>query len=288
MACTGAGAAGTLENLMSLLDRLERLFGRFALPHLGLYLVGAQVFVFLCTLLGLLRPDALDYAPALVLEAGEWWRMATFLLVVPIPGGALGFVFTAFGWDLFYIMSEALEEHWGAFRFNLYLGLSWFLTLVCSFATPLQGVSNLFILGSVFLAFAFLHPDFEILLFFILPVKIKWLAIIAWALNGVQFVRGDLAERLQIGATVVTFLVFFGPQMLRSRRQGRRLEARRAERAEEAERPRHVCYVCGKNDRTHPQLDFRYCSKCAGDQCYCPEHIQNHSHVVGPDEARGG
>jgi hypothetical protein len=119
-------------------------------------------------------------------------------------------------------------------------------------------------------------------------VKIKWLAIIAWALNGVQFVRGDLAERLQIGATVVTFLVFFGPQMLRSRRQGRRLEARRAEQAEEAERPRHVCYVCGKNDRTHPQLDFRYCSKCAGDQCYCPEHIQNHSHVVGPDEARGG
>ena len=66
------------------------------------------------------------------------------------------------------------------------------------------------------------------------------------------------------------------------------MEARRAERAEEAERPRHVCYVCGKNDRTHPQLDFRYCSKCAGDQCYCPEHIQNHSHVVGPDEARGG
>lgn len=273
---------------MSLLDRLERLLGRFALPHLGLYLVGAQVFVFLCTLVGLLRPDALDYAPALVLQAGEWWRMVTFLLVVPIPGGALGFVFTAFGWYLFYLMSEALEEHWGAFRFNLYLGLSWFLTVVCSFATPFNGVSNLFILGSVFLAFAFLHPNFEILLFFILPVKIKWLAIIAWALNGVQFVRGGLADRLQIGATVVTFLVFFGPEILRSRRQGRRLAARREEREQEAERPRHVCYVCGKNDRTHPQLDFRYCSKCAGDQCYCPEHIQNHSHVVGPDEARGG
>ena len=70
MACTGTGAAGTLEILMSLLDRLERLLGRFALPHLGLYLVGAQVFVFLCTLVGLLRPDALDYAPALVLQAG--------------------------------------------------------------------------------------------------------------------------------------------------------------------------------------------------------------------------
>ena len=67
---------------MSLLDRLERLLGRFALPHLGLYLVGAQVFVFLCTLLGLLRPDALDYAPALVLEGGEWWR-------IPVPSNHL-------------------------------------------------------------------------------------------------------------------------------------------------------------------------------------------------------
>ncbi len=288
MACSVVGGAGTLNSLMSPLDRLDRLLGRFALPHLGLYLVGTQVFVFLCTLLGLLRPDTFDYAPALVLEGGEWWRLVTFLLIVPIPGGALGFVFTAFGWYVFYLMSEALEEHWGAFRFNLYLGLSWLLTIVGSFATPLAPVSNLFILGSVFLAFAFLHPEFQILLFFILPVKIKWLAIIAWVLNGVHFIRGGLAERLQIGATVVTFLLFFGPEILRNRRQGRRVEARRAERAEAAERPRHVCHVCGKNDRTHPQLDFRYCSKCAGDQCYCPEHIHSHSHVVGPDEASRG
>ena len=49
---------------------------------------------------------------------------------------------------------------------------------------------------------------------------------------------------------------------------------------------RYICHVCGKTDLSHPQLDFRYCSKCAGDQCYCPEHIQNHAHVVAADEAK--
>ena len=89
-------------------------------------------------------------------------------------GGTLGLVFTAFGWYIFYLMSGALENYWGAFRFNLFLLLSFVLTVALSFLAPLHGVTNLFILGSVFLAFAYLNPDFELLLFFILPVKIKW------------------------------------------------------------------------------------------------------------------
>jgi hypothetical protein len=71
--------------------------------------------------------------------------------------------------------------------------------------------------------------------------------------------------------------------MLARVRQGRRTAVRRAEKVVEQEKPRHVCYVCGKTDKSHPDLDFRYCSQCAGDQCYCPEHIRNHAHVVAPD-----
>jgi hypothetical protein len=63
---------------------------------------------------------------------------------------------------------------------------------------------------------------------------------------------------------------------------------RQVEKAAREDEPRHVCHVCGKTDRTHPQLDFRYCSKCAGDQCYCPDHIQNHAHVVAADDAKVG
>jgi hypothetical protein len=275
---------------MYFLDKLERAFGRYAIPNLALYLIIGQVFVLLAGMLGRLDLEMLDLAPALVLEGRQWWRVVTFMFIVPIPTGMLGstfgLVFTAFGWYLFYLMSNALEHHWGAFRFNVYLLLSYGLTVALSFVTPDSWVTNLYILGSVFLAFAYLNPEFEILLFFVLPVKIKWLAIITWALNLVQFVRGDLAEKLQIASSVVAFFVFFGPDMVRTLRQGRRVAARRAERAVEEVRARHTCHVCGKTDRSHPQLDFRYCSKCAGDQCYCPEHIQNHAHVVAADDSK--
>ncbi len=277
---------------MSMLDKLERLFGRFAIRGLALYLIIGQVALVFAVLLGVITPlqvhDRFLYSAATVSQLGEVWRLVTFLFVVPLPGSLLGYVFMAFGWYLFYLMSNALEDHWGAFRFNVFLFLSWALTVGSAFITPYNPVTNFYILATVFLAFAYLNPDFELTLFFILPVKIKWLAIIAWAMNLVDFVRGDLADRLQIGAAVASFLVFFGPDMVRTLRQGRRTAQRRAARAEEAAQPRHTCHVCGKTDRSHPQLDFRYCSKCAGDQCYCPEHIQNHAHVVAPDEPKAG
>jgi hypothetical protein len=272
---------------MSILDKLERVLGRFAIPNLSLYLVIGQVFVFLAVMLERLDLRALVFYPALVTE-GEWWRVFTFMFVVPVTRSTLGIIFTAFGWYLFYLMGSALEGFWGTFRYNAYLFISYALTVALAFITPGYPVTNIFILGSVFLAFAYLNPDFELILFFILPVKIKWLALLAWAYDLVLFVRGPLADRLQIGAAVVAFLVFFGSDMVRTLRQGRRTAARRAQRAVEETKPRHTCFVCAKNDITHPQLDFRYCSKCAGDQCYCPEHIQNHAHVVAPDGSKAG
>jgi hypothetical protein len=267
---------------MSLLAKLERVLGRFAIPNLSLYLVIGQVFVLLAYMFQKLELRLIVFYPALVLD-GQWWRVITFMFIVPIPGSTLGFVFTAFGWYLFYLMGSALEHFWGTFRFNAFLFISYALTVALAFLTPGYVVTNTFILLSVFLAFAYLNPDFELVLFFILPVKVKWLALIAWATNVVLFVQGNLATRMQIGASVIAYLVFFGGDLLRRVQNKQRTSARRAQRTEEAAQPRHVCFVCGKNDITHPQLDFRYCSKCAGDQCYCPEHIQNHAHVVAPD-----
>jgi hypothetical protein len=271
---------------MSLLDKLERALGRFAIPNLSLYLVIGQVFVLLAYLAGRINLTGFLLVPALVTQ-GEWWRVFSFLLMPP-PPGMFGYIFVAFAWYIFYLMGNALEHSWGTFRFNLFLLLGATLTIAAAFVTPRYAATNAFIAGSVFLAFAYLNPDFELSLFFILPVKIKWLALLTWVLYGVSFVRGDLPTRLQILASVGNFLIFFGRDMLLSLRYRRRVAERQAERAAEAEQPRHVCYVCGKTDRSHPDLDFRYCSKCAGDQCYCPDHIQNHAHVVAPHETKAG
>jgi hypothetical protein len=273
---------------MSLLDKLERVLGRFAVPNISLYLIIGQVFVLLAAMLDRLDIDMIRYAPVLVTQ-GEWWRVFTFMFVPPpISGKPMSLVFLCFGWYLFYLMGNALEGQWGTFRFNAFLFMSYALTLAFAFVVPLTYWTNSFILGSVFIAFAYLYPDFELVLFFILPVKVKWLALLSVALGAYQLVVGNIVTRLQIAAPVITFLVFFGADIVRTIRQGRRTAVRRAERAVEEAQPRHVCFVCGKNDKTHPQLDFRYCSKCAGDQCYCPEHIQNHAHVVAPDGPKAG
>lgn len=271
---------------MSFLNRLERIFGRFAVPNITLWIVIGQVFVLLARMLHVLDGNLLLYAPV-ALHAGQWWRPFTFLFLVD-PGTVFGsrlagYVFLVFGWQIFYLMGSALEGFWGTFRYNVFLLSSWALTVGLAFLTPTIAVDNLYILLSVPLAFAFLNPDFEILVMFILPVKIKWLAMLTWALYAVGLVLGSMALRIQIAAPIVTFLLFFGVDIVGIGRRGRRTRARRAERTRQETEPRHVCFVCGKTDITHPDLDFRYCSKCAGDQCYCPEHIHNHEHVVAPE-----
>lgn len=270
---------------MGSLNRLERALGRYAIPNLPLYFVMGQVAFWALSqpFLGNFDLERIALLPVAARQ-GEFWRLGSFLLLPPSSHP----VFLAFVWYLFYLMGSALEGYWGVFRFNLFLLLGWVLTVAVAFLSPGSYTTNLFLGGSVFLAFAFLNPDFEMLIFFILPVKIKWLALLSVAVGAYQFVVGGLSVKLQIVGPVVTFILFFGADILRTIRHGQRTAARRAERAAEAAEPRHVCFVCGKSDLTHPQIDFRYCSKCAGDQCYCPEHIQNHAHVVAPDGQKAG
>lgn len=274
---------------MSPLDRLERLLGRFAIPNITLYLVIGQVFVLLGWMLGRIDLRYFELVPARVMR-GEWWLVFSFLFDPPTPSGsALSLIFVAFALYLFFFMGNALEGYWGTFRYNVFLLIGVVLTVGAAFLTPGAPATNAFLAGSVFLAFAYLHPDFELSLFFLLPIKIKWFALLTYALYAVSFVRGDWPVRFQILASLGNILLFFGRDIVLTMRSRQRRMTREASRVGRPERePRHVCHVCGKTDISHPQLDFRYCSKCAGDQCYCPEHIQNHAHVVAPDEEKAG
>jgi len=264
---------------MSLLTKLERSLGRFAVPNLSLYLVFGQVTVYLAVLLGRLDGSAFVFVPRLALM-GQWWRVFSFLLMPP----PMNVIFICFAWWIFYIMGNALEDYWGAFRFNVFILLGAALTVGLSFLWPDAAVSNAFLAGSVFLAFAYLNPEFELLLFFILPVKIKWLALLTWVVYGLEFLAGGWATRLQVVAATGNFFLFFGADLLRGVRSRQRATARAAERAAAASEVRHRCRICGKTDKSNPELDFRYCSKCAGEECYCPEHIRNHEHIVAAKE----
>lgn len=264
---------------MSLLSKLERSIGRFAIPNLSLYLVFGQVTVYLAVLLGHKDTSAFLFIPRLALM-GQWWRILSFLLMPP----PMSVIFICFAWWIFYMMGSALEAYWGTFRFNLFIFLGAALTVGLSFLQPEIAVNNAFLAGSVFLAFAYLNPDFELLLFFILPLRIKWLALLTWLVYGFEFLAGGWATRLQVIAATGNFFLFFWGDLLRGARSHQRAVARAADRAAAAVEVRHRCRICGKTDKTNPELDFRYCSKCAGEECYCPEHIRNHEHVVAPKD----
>jgi len=276
--------------MSSLLNKLERIFGRFAVANLSLYLVAGQVMVFIFAWFDKISLERLLLVPGRVLH-GEWWRVLTFLLEPPPlgwPGGLVGYAFIAFSWWIFYLMGSALEDYWGVFRYNLFLFTGWALTVGAAFLTPEYLATNLFFAGTVFLAFAYLNPDFELTLY-VLPVKVKWLGLFMWIRYAVYFVQGPWSTRYLILATTGNFLLFFGRDIFLSARLRRRRmtgAAKNFGRSSAGPEARHRCRICGRTELTHPQLDFRYCSKCAGEHCYCSEHIFNHEHVLTDEKAK--
>lgn len=258
---------------MSLLDKLERRFRPFAIPNVTLFLVIGQSIFFV---IGLVQPGIIEQmflVPELVLQ-GEIWRLVTFIFLPPRTNP----IFAAFALYILYVMGTALETHWGEFRYNVYLLIAILLTIAVAWLVPGSIGTNFYITVSIFLAFAYLYPDFEILLFFILPVKMKWLAYIAWAGLLLAFLFGDWATRWYIQAAVANFFIFFGNDLRhRLKNRGRRMARQAAARAE-ADRPLHRCEVCGITEKTNPDEDFRYCPACTGGKCYCSEHIFAHSH----------
>lgn len=275
---------------MSFLNRLERKLGRYAIENTTLYILMGQVGFFLLALLGKDLSGLIVLVMDLV-KAGQVWRIFTFVFEPPpVTRDAFGIMFVVFGWSIFYMMGNALDHFWGTFRYNIFLGVGWALTVAVACLFPQQPATAMFIGTSVFLAFAYLNPDFELSLFFILPIKIKWFALITWIGLGYMFITEGFAVRLMIGAALANFFLFFGLDILNRMRGGQRRmqqQARQFAVKNVAPGARHTCAACGKTDLTHPQLDFRYCSKCAGDECYCAEHIFNHVHT-GADPAKDG
>ncbi len=274
---------------MSLLTKLERALGRLAIPNLSLIIVAGQVLFWGLWLMVGFPLDRIALRPAAVL-AGEPWRLVTFVFFPPsLDMSTLSIVLMAFTWYLFYLMGSALEEFWGAFRFNMFIGLGWLLTAGVAFFTPQVAATNYYFLLSVFLAFAYLNPDFALLIFFVVPVKIKWLALLLWLGYGYKLLAGSWSTRLLVLAATGNFLVFFSGEIVARIRSGRRRLAHQAQTAgarRDAREARHRCRVCGRTDLTDTKLDFRYCSKCAGNECYCSDHIFNHEHVLVDENAR--
>jgi hypothetical protein len=252
---------------MAFLDKLERRLGFLGIPGLIRIVVGLNALVF--TLVRL-NPDfrfALDLDPGRI-HHGEIWRLITYIFL-PQTSSFLWIILLL--WFLWFV-GEGLEHAWGAFRLSLYFFVGMIGTTAAAFFFGAR-FSNSMLYASLFFAFARFYPDQVIYLFFILPVKIKWVAWVSAAFLLFGFVVGSNSYRMALVAALSNYLIFFGPEIIYEARHRGEVSARRRRYARSAgsdTEPLHKCAVCGATELSDPNLDFRVARD--GEE-YCMAHL---------------
>ncbi len=289
-----------LKRLNDAVDRFARSHPRFGIPNLMKVLVIGNIIVyFLARFSSWSALSFLAFDPAAVLH-GEIWRIITFIFV-PNNFSPFALILSLY---FYYFIGNLLEQQWGTPKFNLYYFSGVVLTILTSvIATLATGVSQTvmgtyYVNMSMFLAFAALYPDMQVLLFFIIPIKVKWLAWADAALFAVD-ILGSLFRLDFLGAllpviALLNFLVFFWSDLTgtiryhrsRARHQNSyqtihfKSAVKQQEKKAREQGYHHKCCVCGRTDTEYPNLQFRYCSRCAGYHCFCEDHIFNHVHFT--------
>ena len=283
---------------MKFLERFNRGVSRFlynhpnfGIPRLMLYLIIGNALVYLFTMMD--RTGMLAWylclAPDRLLK-GEIWRLVTFVFV-PNTGRLIFLVIELY---FYYLIGSTLERAWGVGKFTVYYLCGMAITVVYGILASLITGRSLALTGSylslsMFFVYATLWPDNQVLLFFFIPVKVKWLAWFEAAVFLLTMITGrtllplvGLANYfLFCGTSLLASLKFF---RMRNRSQARqfRRNVKRAENRQDGRTYTRKCAVCGRTDTDYPELEFRYCSQCVGYHCFCADHIHSHVHFTEP------
>jgi hypothetical protein len=261
---------------MSWLDKLERRLGFIAIPGLLRYVAAFMALVFILYKWDPHFLETLSLEPGLVLQ-GQVWRLITYIFIPQIGGGFL--VFSTPDWfnaafSVFFLIwaGDRLEEAWGSFKLTLYFLIGMFGTTVAAFFFGAQ-FSNSMLITSIFFAFARFFPDVVIFLFYILPLKVKWIAWGYAAILFFQFLGAPMQMRAALLAVFANYLIFFAPEIIYDVRHRKEVSTRRRKfesAARSESEPLHKCAVCGATELTDSNLEFRVARD--GEE-YCVPHL---------------
>ena len=283
---------------MNFLNKMERKIGKYAIPNLMIYLIAAYCIGFVIYTVNPNFMLMLTLSPYHILH-GQVWRLITWILM-PTDTRVFSLLIMAL---LYYQLGSALERSWGTFRFNVYIFGGMLFTVIGAFILygiyAASGTGNLetislissltfttnYINLTIFLAFAVMYPEMQILLFFIIPVKMKWMAVVYAVLIAINLILTSWGGRIAIIMSILNFLIFF-----LSTRNYRRVSPKEIHRKQvfkaQMREPRkgsmvtkHKCAVCGRTEKDDPTLEFRFCSKCDGNYEYCQDHLFTHEHI---------
>lgn len=241
---------------MPLIDRLESRLGRFAIPGLIQAIAILQLFTLLIFMV--LSQEArqpyeqfLMLQPDLVMK-GQVWRLFTYVF---IPSGSL--FFAVIGAMFMMWLGRGLDEAWGAFRVNLYV-LGGMVSLGLGAMVFGYQANAMWLYLTALFAFASIYPNEEIMLFFILPVKIKWVALFTAVMLALSVISSP-AFFIPVFFALLNYFITFGPGFIKGRIQSARVADRRARFSQAASQAAffHQCKVCGKTDVDNPSLEFR-------------------------------
>lgn len=245
------------------------------------------------------KSDTLYYVLCFSREAilqGQIWRLITYPLT--FSGGNI--LLTAIVLICYYSLGRAMENLWGTLRFNLFYFTG--VILMDVYCMIFGGMADVYYLNmSLFLAYATMYPDAQFLFLYIIPVRARIFALIDLFMVIYSLIFYAFPYNLFPVIALANYFLFFGRDVLNVLPVSWRINAERLFRKKPAKKtgtipfptagsyeattakPKapytHKCSVCGRTDVSHPDLEFRYCSRCNGYHCYCQDHINNHTHI---------
>ncbi len=213
--CPAARKNNEVIELGNLIDKMERKFGRYAIRNLMVYV--SILYVIGCVIMWI---DPMLYINYLSLDVGailhgQIWRVVTFLMLPPDTNPIL----LAISIFFYIYLGRTLESIWGSFKFNLYYFTGVILTVIAAFIAYFISPNSYLMIGSsylnfsMFLAFAVNMPDQKVLLYFLIPIKVKWVAYVDAAFLAItlvrSFLRGDYGTCLAIIVALLNFIIFY-------------------------------------------------------------------------------
>lgn len=285
---------------MNWFDKFERKFGRYAIPHITRYMILANLVGYALyygqQFSGLALLDNFNFSMPQILN-GQIWRLVTWIF---IPSSSMSIWTVLFVFCLL-MLGESLEYQLGSFRMTVYFLGSMFFNILGGilvyliFGWPVS-LTLYYPLFSLYLMLGLFMPEAEVRLYFVLPIKMKYMIVfyaVMFVIELVQYFRLGMIYGLYFCTTMVFSLInlFIFVALCKGRQspyqrakqkvrqQQFRQQSRPVYKAADPSMALHKCVICGRTEKTNPELTFRYCSKCSGAKEYCNDHLFTHSHM---------
>ena len=301
---------------MNLGKRLNIFFFKhrnWGIPNLMLYVSIGAAIVYVMSMVsgGEFVYNALCFNKGLILQ-GEVWRLITYIFTFTIGSNPILVIVVLL---CYASLGRAVENVWGTLRFNLFylsgiLLMDIFAMIFCPTNNILASYYELritYLLNlTLVISYATLYPDARFMILFVIPVKAWILALLYMILNLIEVFNliALFPHCLFPLVGFANYLLFFGKGVLNLlpvtfRVRVSRLFSKKPKTQTQNRPPiqfrtgdyktdhttvrapySHCCTICNRTDTSHPNLEFRYCSRCSGYRCYCEDHISNHPHIT--------